>query len=115
MANKWMIGLWILFIGGSLLSGILEMQFLSGSGVQEQGVFEALMSPPSFTDMNPLTFMWTIVTTTFEWLQAFWDMLWWNYAFLTGGYSIIKWIVLYPLTIAFVTSIVLAIRGVGSN
>ncbi len=114
MANKWIIGLWIVFIGGSLLSGILEMQFLSG-GSDTVGVFESLMSPPSFTDMNPITFVWTIVTTTFNWIQAFWNMLWWNYAFLTGGYSIIKWIVLYPLSVAFVVSIVLAIRGVGSN
>jgi len=115
MANKWIIGLWVLFIGGSLLSGILEMQFLSGSGDQEEAIFETLMSPPSFTETNPLTLVWVVVTTTFEWLQALWNMLWWNYAFLTGGYSIIKWILLYPLSIAFATSIVLAIRGVGSN
>ena len=115
MANKWIIGLWILFIGGSLLSGILEMQFLTGTGEHEEAVFERLMSPPAFENMNPLTFVWVIVTTTFQWLQAFWDMLWWNYAFLTGSYSIIKWILLYPLSIAFVVSIILAIRGVGSE
>jgi len=115
MSNKWIIGLWILFIGGSLLSGILEMQFLTGSGVQEESVFEALMSPPAFTNMDILTFALTVITTTFEWIQAFFDIITWNYAFLTGSYSIIKWILLYPLSIAFVTSIVLAIRGVGSN
>ena len=51
--TSWIIGLWMLFIGGALLSGILEMQYLGGSE-DVSGVFNRMMSVPSLSNLNIL-------------------------------------------------------------
>jgi len=113
MKTSWIIGLWVLFIGGSLISGITEMQFLSGS-TNEVAVFNRLMTQPVLADANVFTIVGAVVKMTINWFFAFWDMLLWNYAFLTGGWAIFKWIVLYPISAGFIASIIMAVRGTSS-
>ena len=115
MKTSWIIGIWILFIGGSIISGIVEMQYLSGS-TDEAGVFTNLMTAPVLGDnVNLFTIIGAVIKITVGWVGAIWDMLWWDYAFFTGGWVIFKWVLLFPLSIGLITTIVMAIRGVGSN
>jgi len=115
MKASWIIGLWMLFIGGALLSGILEMQYLGGSE-SVSGVFNSLMSVPSLANLNFLEIVGAVIGIVWNWIQAFWDMLWWNYAFFDDSWAIIKWILFYPLSVAMVVTTVMAIgRGVSSN
>ena len=115
MKSSWIIGLWMLFIGGALLSGILELQYLGGSE-SVVGVFNKIMSVPSLANMSFFEVTGAIIGIVWSWIQAFWDVLWWNYAFFDGSWAIIKWLLLYPLSAAMVVSTVLAIgRGVSSR
>jgi len=113
--TSWIIGLWMLFIGGALLSGILEMQYLGGSE-DVSGVFNRMMSVPSLSNLNFLEVAGAVIGIIWDWVQAFWDMLWWDYAFFHDNWAIFKWMLCYPLSIAMVVSTVMAIgRGVGSR
>lgn len=114
MKTSWIIGIFTMFILLSLISGILEAQYLGGQEDQVD-TFTKLMSPPSFTSMNPLNVLWTVVTIGWHYLTAFWDMLWFNYAFFTGGWTIIKWIVFFPISIGVVFSFISLIRGTSSS
>ena len=114
MKTSWVVALWILFVGASLLSGILEMQFLSGTGGQEAGVLTRLMTIPSLKDLDFFSAAIAIVSIPFTWLLAFWDMIMWNYAFFTGSWALAKWFLCYPLSAAVVVSIIMTIRGTSS-
>lgn len=88
-----------LFMGLSLISGIMEMQFLGGSGDQTS-VLQRLLDP-SFSR---------------DYFGAIGAIFTFDYAFFTGAYNIIKWVVFMPIAIATYVGIGLAvIRGVGSS
>ncbi len=119
MKMGWVVGLWMVFIGGAFLSGILEMQYLSGSGsYSASSIFNNLMTVPAVPDTGLLGFVETIgaiVVVTWNWVLAFINALFWNWTFLQGSWAIVKWILLYPLSIGCVVSLVLAIRGSSSS
>jgi hypothetical protein len=115
LKTSWLIGVLALFIVMSLISGILELQYLSGTADQE-GIFERLFAPPVVTSGNVIGIVWSGITTTWDSLTAFWDLLWFNYTFFTGAYGIVRWIVFFPISIALILTLSLAaIRGVGSE
>jgi len=41
-----------------------------------------------------------------EYFQSAWRMLWWDYPFLSGEWLLLKWILLYPITFAFIATII---------
>lgn len=105
----------MLFVVCSLISGIMEMEYLSGSSDQES-VFERLLSPPVITGSNVIGVMWSGLTTTWDYLTAFFAVLTFDYAFFSGAYQIIRWIIFLPIGIAMILTLALAvIRGVGSE
>jgi len=65
MKTSWFIGVLMLFIVLSLISGVIEMQYLSGS-LDQVSIFERLFASPSLS---------------WDMLFAFWDALMFDYAF----------------------------------
>jgi hypothetical protein len=93
------IGLLTLFIGMSLISGICEMQYLSGVGDQVS-VFYKLMHP-SFT---------------YDTFANLGSVFFFDYAFFNGSLSIIRYLIFLPIGLATLLSIGLAlIRGISSS
>jgi hypothetical protein len=107
-----MIALWILFIGGALLSGILELQYLGGEA-DTSLVLGNVMSPPILD--NALTAVVEIVIYIKDLFLAILNALWWNYAFFSGDWQIIKWLICMPISFGIVWSIIMAIRGTSSG
>jgi hypothetical protein len=100
------IGLVTLFIGLSLINGIMEMQYLSGTGIES--VFYRL----THYEWNSIA---DVIVNVGQFFSAFVDMITFNYAMFTGAWQIVQYALFLPLSIGFVTAIVLALRGVGSS
>ena len=72
------------------------------------------MSPQISTSTN----VWDTIGSTFtlagDFIAAIWAALWFDYAFFTGQYQIIRWALFVPVSIGLIVSIVMAIRGTSS-
>lgn len=113
MKTSWIVGAWIVFLGGNLLSGVLEQQYLGGSAGTSQ-VFNSLMNTPIVTDFNLLTLPIDLVLLAKDLFLALIQMLLWNYAFFTGGWEIVRWF-LFAISVGIIVSTIMAIRGTGSS
>lgn len=100
------IGLMTLFIGLSLINGIMEMEYLSGGGIES--VFYRL----THYDWNSIA---DIIVNVGQFFNAFVDVITFDYAMFTGAWDIVRYVLFLPLSIGFVVAIVLALRGVGSS
>lgn len=113
MHPKWLISLLIIFVGGTLLSGLLEQQYL-GSG--ETGViFRLLNNYKEIEFTNPLVALGTFVTVAWSYIQTLWAIFWWDYAFFHGSWAIFRYFFM-SISVGIVVSLVLAaVRGVSSG
>ena len=97
------IGLLTLFIGMSLISGICEMQYLSGADNQVS-IFYQIMHPT----VEGLF--------TMDYFSAWGSVFTFNYAFFNGSLGIIRYIIFLPIGIATLLALGLAaIRGISSS
>lgn len=99
MKTSWFIGILTLFVLMSLVSGIIEMQYLGGQENSE-AIFERLFSSPALS--------WDI-------LFAAWDALWFNYAFFTGAWQIVRWVLFMPIGAATAINLMLILVSALSN
>jgi len=101
-------------VAGTLLSGLLEQQYL---GSAEAGVFYRLLTGYKEIEFtNPLVAVGTFVSVGWEYVKAIWTMFWWNYAFFEGTWGIVKYAIFWPISIGLIVSLVLAaVRGVSSG
>lgn len=104
---KWIIGILTLFALLTLISGLIEGTYI---GPNEVSTLQTFVRPP-LTDPSA---MWTWLTVTL------WDVLWFDYAFFYGGWSIFKYALFWPISAGIVVSFlallvqasIVAIRGV---
>jgi hypothetical protein len=94
----WFIAIIMSFFVVSLIFGMTEMVYI-GSGVlsgagDPTSPIRVLLSP------NPASFM--------TYITAIWQMLWFNYAFLDGAWSIVRYI-LWSISAGFIISTVVMI------
>jgi len=111
MRTTWIVGLCMLFFIGTGISLTLEMQY-AGTGVID--VFFALMKPDFSSFTNPLTAVGGFFIMVWDWIDAMWKVLWWDYSFFTGSWEILKYLG-WCVSIGLIVSIVLAVRGTGST
>ena len=113
MSIKWIIGLMTAFIILSLLSGIIEMQYL---GTSDAGILNSIITAPEVVSFNnPLTAVYTFASFAWNMTKALWAAFWWDYAFFQGYWVIFKYAIFWPISVGIIVAIVLAIRGVSSG
>lgn len=101
-------------IGASLLSGIIEMQYLGGAADTES-VFERLLAPAMATSTtNIFTLGYSVVATSPIWIGALWEAFWFDYAMFTGVWQIVRWLFV-AVNLGVIVSLVLALRGTSSS
>jgi hypothetical protein len=112
--TKWLIALAILFVVGSLLSGIIEQQYLGSSQV---GVLHGLIGGYEQVDFsNPLIGIGSLLSIVWNSFKALWNMFWWNYAFFDGEWVIIKYALFWPISFGMVITLVLSLtRGISTT
>lgn len=108
MKTSWWIGFIMAFVLLSVIFGVAEMQYLGGSGTSrlETLFFADFGQAEDFAGWVSL-----FVSGSITWIKNLWDMFWWNYAGLDGQWSIVKWVLLYPVSLGLIISIILARLG----
>lgn len=91
MKTSWLIGILMLVIGASLLSGIIEMQYLGGAA-STQGVLEKMF--------------------TLSW-SGFKDAFWFDYAMFTGAWQIVRWLFV-AVNVSVLVSLGLTLGGMSA-
>jgi len=112
MHPKWIISLAILFLGGTILSGLLDMQYI-GSG--EASLFQRLIEGGEQLNFsNPITGIYSILKVGWTYMQLIWAMFWWDYSFFYGSYEIIRYFC-WTISVGIIVSLILSItRGTSS-
>ena len=114
MKTSYFIGLSILFVVLTLISGICELDYAKSIGSITH--LEALMKPDIPSYNNPIGAVAAYITVAWSYVQTLWSMLWFDYAFFDGGWIWIRYIFFIPISIGLVLTLVLSIfKGVGSN
>lgn len=117
-----LIGLAMLWLIGTLISLTLEGSYIgqeaqydiSGNQIGTVSTLEKLMAP-EFSEMtNPISFVVGVFNIIWDYVGILWNMLWWNYAFFVGVWSIFKYVG-WCISLGIVVSLVLAIRGTSSG
>lgn len=109
MRPQWLVWLVFTYMIGQMMCFILEGSWFGG---QEQSLMNALtgFSAHSYTDSaigNIGTFVTNVVGGTFGlFTYALPRLLLWDYSFLEGGWSVVKWVVLYPINAGTVLGII---------
>jgi len=92
----------------ALLGGLYEMSYLGG---------------PEHTLLNKILF-YNIVTTEGTWgttelaggplgyMEAIWRMATFQFAFITGDFELVRWIIFTPLTAMLVYGIIMTVIGI---
>lgn len=111
MHPKWFIALGLLFVVGSMWSGICEQQYLGG---ETAGVFYSVMDTfNSLSFDNPLSAGWSLFIGTWTIIQCAVQMLLWDYAFFTG-YLVIFRLLGIVVSVSLIISLIIALKGASS-
>lgn len=122
MRSTWLVGLAILWLIGTIISMTLEATYIgqevqyteSGEVVGTVSTLDKLMNPEFDEFTNPFTFIVGVFNIVWDYIGVLWNMLWWNYTFFTGVWSIFKYIG-WCISLGLIMSLVLAIRGTSSS
>ncbi len=111
MRTTWIVGIVMLYLLGAVISGTLELEYV---GAGTTGTLFDLIQPDFASITNPLTAIAGFFIMLWGWIQALWKVFWWDYAFFTGNWEILKYFG-WCVSIGIVVSLVLAVRGTGSS
>ena len=111
MRISWLTAMGLLFLVGTIISLTLEGQYLDTG---DTSIFWNIVHPTFTNYTNPLLAIGGFFIWMLDWARALWKMLWWDYSFFTGSYEVFRYVGL-AVSVGFVVSIVLAIRGTGSS
>lgn len=88
---KWLIGILMAFIVLTLISGVIEGTYI---GADEVTTLKDFVRPP----LSSPSSMYTWLTETL------WTVLWFDYAFFHGGWSIFRYAIFLPVSAGVVIS-----------
>ena len=122
MSVKWLIGLGVLFIVGSVIANIIDYIAPIGDPSAVGGgsyyLFSAISTWSTVEINNPLTWSGAFVGLG-QLMIALWAMFLWEYNFLApeaGNWYLLKWLILYPISFRLIIVFLLSlIRGVSST
>ncbi|GAH55757.1 unnamed protein product [marine sediment metagenome] len=134
MRMTWIVGLAMLFFIGTGISMTLENEYIGSEGVQYEdkygnpcdiddpgakpvgviSTFYTLVKPDFAQFTNPLQAIGGFFVLAWNWIVALWKVFWWDYAFFTGTWAILKYLG-WAISLGVIVALIMAIRGVGST
>ena len=114
MKSSWIIGLLVLYVVLAIISGMVEMTSPLAAG--DINRIQTLMSPtvPAYT--NPLGAVFAYITWTADYIANLWGIFWFDYAFFTGSWALVRYAIFIPIGIGVVVSLVMSVvRGISSS
>ena len=118
MASKWLIGVTMLFLIGTVVCNVIEFQAPIGSPGTEGSagwyVWTALNSW-ELVKISDMSSWWNIMVGLENIMVALWHMLLWQYNFLEGDWWLIRWILLFPISVGLVFSLLITLLPWGKS
>jgi len=107
MSIRWVITLVSLWLGLSLVSGIMEQTYLGSS---HAGLLLTLLEPNIPATSNFLEGTLAYVTVGRDWLLTLWQMFWFDYAMFEGAWVIVRMFFI-AISLGMVFGLIQFIRG----
>lgn len=108
LQTKWLVFFFMAVVIGSTFSGIIEMSYLG------ENASNATLAPFFATYKAAVTLdigkVFTLLLSG-DLLNGFFNFFTWNYAFFTGGWALIRYLVLLPLSAAMAVTLVFTVLG----
>lgn len=114
MRPGWIIGLAMLFILLHLVNGICEMTFVTG---EPELIFDSLINKVQIVSSEDTSWfgkIWAGVGVGWEVLVLLWRMFWFDYAFLTGDWVLLRFIFM-SISVGIIVAFFFAVRGTSSS
>ena len=111
MRTLFIVGMILAFFVGGLISQTIDYQN-SYMNPDSHNMFVLLLEPEFVTGGSIPVIGFFVIA--WEWLQAIWVALSWDYSFFTGYWEILRYVG-WCFSIGFIVSLVLAVRGTGSS
>lgn len=110
MSVRWVITLALLFLGLTIISGIVEDTYLGDGAIS---TLDTLLRPNIPVVDNPIEGTWAWVSVGKNFVEAIWTMLWFDYAQFQGAWRILAWF-FRCISIGFIWGIIQWARGVAA-
>ena len=102
------------FVVLTLMSAAIEQSTNADDTALQR--LQTIMERPEVTEINnPLSFAITFAKKVWSVIKLIWKALWWDYAFFTGVWSIVKYAIFWPISVGMVFSLLIVMRGVASG
>ena len=112
MATKWLIGMGMIYVILTVVSGISEGTYFGGTGVAT--IWSAMTGFSAIDVTNPLTAVGGVIIHVYQILVGIFEILTWKFSFFVGVWSIFRY-VLCAISLGIIVSLILALRGVSSG
>ena len=121
MKQSWIVGIVALWVILTLMSNVARQEALMAqidpvTELTQVETMDTMMKPAGTDIQNPLTFTVSIITKVWDYIKIFFQVILLYYPEIwQGGAMIIYYTIFLPVGIAFATTVVMIIRGVGSS
>jgi hypothetical protein len=92
----------------SLISGIIELQYLGGNA-DVVAVFEQIFNPGAVSSGTVLGINVGFISTSIAFITGLWKAFWFDYAMFTGAYGIIR-IFFIAINLGVIVSLAMDLR-----
>lgn len=112
MRTAWIIGMAMLYVVLSVVSGIDEGTYFGGTGVET--IWMGFTSFEIVDYSNPLTAVSGVLVALKDLGVGLFEILTWKFSFFTGSWVIVRF-VLGAISLGVMVSMILALRGTASG
>lgn len=112
MRTAWIIGMAMLYVILSVVSGIDEGTWFGGTGVETLWSGFTTLQVVDFT--NPITVVGGVLVALKDLMVGLFEILTWKFSFFVGPFMIFRFI-LSSISLGIMVSLLLALRGTSSG
>ena len=118
MSIKWLIGIAMLFMLGQVVSNIIEYAAPIGDPETQGSAAYWMWSAINSFEMVGQGGFWgdivDVIVGVGKLVPALFYMIIWDYAYLEGNMAIVRWCLLFPISLGLIYGIIQTIRGSSS-
>jgi len=112
VSTKWLIGLAMVYVILTVVSGIAEGTYFGGTGVGT--IWSVITGFEAIDVTNPLTAVGGVLIQVWQILVGIFEILTWKFSFFVGVWAIFRWL-LFAISLGVIVSLIMALRGVSSG
>jgi len=112
MRTAWIVGMAMLYVILSIVSGIDEGTYFGATGVETIWMGFTSLQVIEFT--NVAAGVWGVLVALKDLCVGLFEILTWKFSFFTGAFIVFRFI-LGAISLGIMTSLILALRGTSSG